>query len=171
MAEFTQQLYDYHFTLVFSNGGYLPEGSMSLSAVTVTKATLRITTENFGPTDRFVIEYYEAGTWKTLAEVSGSKTQSFDVTSKIAPLDQFRYRAAGWFNWCAYWTCGHAYAEITIEYTAGEITPPSPLTGEAYLGQTEMGSIGYIISVFMQMFMISMIMSVIAAMLGGFGGE
>ena len=171
MPEFTQQLFDYHFTLVFSNGGYLTEGSMSLSAVTVTKATLLITTENFGPTDRFVIEYYDKGVWKTLAEVRGSGTRRFDVTSQISPLDTFRYRSAGWFNWCVYWTCGHVYAEITIEYTAGEVTPPSPFTGEVYFGQKEMGSIGYIISVFMQMFMMAMIMSFISAMIGGLAGE
>ena len=171
MVSFTQQLYDYHFTLVFSNGGYLPEGSMSLSAVTVTKATLLISTENFGPNDKFVMEYYKAGKWEKLAEVSGSTTQTFDVTSKIASLDQFKYRGAGWFNWCVYWTCGHAYAEITIEYEAGEITPTSPFTGEAFFGQTEMGSVGYILSVFMQMFMISMFMSIMVAMMRGFMGE
>ena len=171
MPEFTQQLFDYHFTLVFSNGGYLTEGSMSLSAVTVTKATLLITTENFGPTDRFVIEYYDKGVWKTLAEVRGSGTRRFDVTSQISPLDTFRYRFAAWFNWCVYWTCGHAYAEITIEYTAGEVTPTSPFTGEVYFGQKEMGSIGYIISVFMQMFIMAMIMSFISAMIGGLAGE
>ena len=175
MPQFTQRLYDYHFTLVFSNGGYIPEGSMSLSAVTVTKATLTMTTENFGSTDRFVIEYYDKGVWKTLAEVSGSGTRTFDVTSQISPLDTFRYRAAAWFNWSVYWTCPHVYAEITIEYSAGEPTPTSPLTGEAYLGQTEMGSIGYMTSIFMQMFMqmfmMVMIMSFMSAMIRSLAGE
>ena len=171
MPQFTQRLYDYHFTLVFSNGGYIPEGSMSLSAVTVTKATLTMTTENFGSTDRFVIEYYDKGVWKTLAEVSGSGTRTFDVTSQISPLDTFRYRAAAWFNWSVYWTCPHVYAEITIEYSAGEPTPTSPLTGDAYLGHPEIINVGYLLSIFMQLYMISIIMSIFASMIATIGGE
>ena len=170
MPSFTQELYYNRIIFTFSNGGYLPEGSMSLSAITVTKATLRMTTQNFGPNDRFIIEYFDAGQWKTLAEVQGTKARSFDVTSEIAPLNQFRYRAAVWGNWCVYAELGPVYADITIEYTTGEITPTSPFTGDMIFGQTGMGSIGYIISVFMQMFMISMIMSVIAAIMEGFGG-
>jgi len=164
----TLPLYDLHFTFIFSKGGAGGENELTLRAIDLKTAKIKLKTENFGSGDEFQIQYKVEDRWGLLASIKGSGTKEIDVTSKLLPLEDLAYRYVVWLqNPVLYWSCFDAKADLYLEYEPITGEPEStPYTGDVYFGEKGLAGMGEMMRLMMMFMFMFMMMSMMTAMMG-----